>query len=281
MKTNVLLVRCPDQLGIISKISQCLFDYKANIIEADQHTSCIQGGEFFLRIEFCFDESQYSSASIQTAIQKMAQELKAKVSLHDTSEYLRTSILLSHYDHGLAELLYLWKNKELPIEITSIISNHDNYGEIAKYHDIPFHFVLADPKENSEAQILDLVQDNTDFLILARYMQIISESFLNNYGKNIINIHHSFLPSFKGADPYRQALERGVKVIGATAHFVTTDLDEGPIIAQKVENVTHRDCLDNLKQKGRILEKHTLAQAVSNYAEHRIISCKNKTIVFS
>ena len=279
MKSKVLLFQSPDKPGIIAQIAQCLYAHQANIIEADQHSSCAFGGDFFLRIEFCIENPQTTEKALDQALHEVAELLQAHIQIFDLDQPLRTAILLSQQDHCLHELLYLWTNQELPITISAIISNHDLYRDVAEQHNIPFHHIDASDKEAAEQNILAITQ-KTDFLILARYMQILNPEFLKHYGRDIINIHHSFLPSFKGANPYQQAFDRGVKVIGASAHFVTSDLDEGPLISQLVKTVSHRDCIDTLKQKGRILEKQTLAQAVRAYAKHRVIRSGHKTIVF-
>ncbi len=281
MKTVLLLLRCPDQMGIVAQLTQCLSHHECNIIEADQYRSEECDNTFFVRIAFAFIPEQHNIDAIFQDLNSIAEHLQASWSLHDLDHPLKVALLLSKDDHCLSELLYLWKSQELTIDITHIISNHHQHQKIATQHEIPFDYLDTSDKAQAEQKLLALTQDSTDFLILARYMQILSADFLMQYGKDVINIHHSFLPSFKGANPYQKAFNRGVKVIGATAHFITTDLDEGPIITQLVEPVSHKDNVNQLKQKGRVLEKHTLAQAVRHYSQHRIIRCKNKTVVFA
>jgi len=195
---------------------------------------------------------------------------------------MRMGILVSKTDHCLTDLLYRCRSGELDLEIACVVSNHPDQEALVKPLNIPYRYspVSKENTKETELEILEIIRDNTDFIVLARYMQILSAEFLDAYGKDVINIHHSFLPSFKGANPYQQAYDRGVKVIGATAHYVTQHLDEGPIIEQIVEKVTHRDHLEDLKRKSRNLEKAALANAIQAHIEHRIIRFQNKTIVF-
>ena len=282
METAVLLIQCPDQKGIVAKISDFVFRYDANIIRSDQHSTDPENGLFFMRLEFCFDPALVSAKHLEEEFAILARGLSAQWRIHYAGRRLRMGILVSKQDHCLCDLLYRWRSGELPVEIPFVISNHKDVETEAARYNIPFHYVpvSAETKSSQEALMLSLVKPATDFLVLARYMQILSEGFIGAYGKDLINIHHSFLPSFKGANPYRQAYERGVKIIGATAHFVTGDLDEGPIIDQIVERVSHRDSVEELVRKGRNLEKSALANAVRAQIEHRIILYRNKTIVF-
>jgi len=281
MEIAIVLMQCSDQKGIVAKVSDLVFRYGGNIIQSDQYTTDPENGRFFLRLAFYFDQQVVSKQHLENEFGILARGLHAEWRIHYYSTKLRMGILVSKYDHCLFDILYLRHSGELSVEIPFIISNHDTLREVAERYDVPFyHFpVTRDTKSEQEQRILSVAKD-TDFLVLARYMQIISDDFLKAYGKDIINIHHSFLPSFKGANPYRQAYERGVKVIGATAHYVTSDLDEGPIIEQVVEHVSHRDTIDALKSKGRNLEKRALANAIMAHLEHRIIRFENKTIVF-
>ena len=192
---------------------------------------------------------------------------------------MKCSILVSKEDHCLQELLYQWRSNSLNLQIDSIISNHNEYQKISEWYGVPFHYISSISKHESEKQIQALTQ-SVDVLVMARYMQILSAHFLNHFNRPVVNIHHSFLPSFPGAKPYHQAFARGVKLIGATAHYATEDLDEGPIIVQKVASVSHRDHIDDLKQLGRQLEKQCLVDAIRAIAEHRVIVYENKTIVF-
>ncbi len=280
MNTYILLFQCRDQRGIVAKISDFVFKYGGNIITADQYSTDFQSGYFFIRLEFVVSAKPGIKVSLEKGLNLIAKSFSAKFSLHDKHKPLRMGILVSQPSHCLAEILYLWKEKELRVEIPFVISNFAGHAECVKQYKIPFYFIPAASKNRKEAELLKLVLEKTDFLALARYMLLLSKSFLNAYGKDIINIHHGFLPSFKGADPYRQALSSGVKVIGATSHFVTEKLDEGPIIAQEVENVSHKDSLADLMRKGKNLEKKALIDAICAYLDYRVIKFNNKTIVF-
>ncbi len=282
METAVILIQCPDRTGIIARVSDFIFRKGANIIRSDQYSTDPRGGRFFMRIEFFFDPDTLRKKTLESEFDLLARELEASWEIHYAGTRMRMGILVSRQGHCLWDLLYRWDSGELPVDLTCVISNHENMRRPVEHYGVPFyHFsVSRETKPHQEKQILETLGDRTDFLALARYMQVLSGSFIEGYGRDIINIHHSFLPSFKGADPYRQAYERGVKVIGATSHFVTEDLDEGPIIEQVVERVTHKDSVDLLKRKGRNLEKIALANAVQAYIEHRIIRFGHKTIVF-
>ncbi len=283
MEIAVLLIECPDQPGIVAKVSDCIFRHGGNIVNLDQYTTDPYGGRFFTRIEFGFDGAAVERAELEAAMGELAASLDAQWAMHYRDHRLRMGVLVSKYDHCLVELLYRQRSRELPVDIPCVISNHPDLQPLAEQHGVPFIHIpfTAETHAESEQKVLEQVKDSTDFLVLARFMRILSEDFLKTYGKDIINIHHSFLPSFKGADPYRQAYNRGVKVIGATAHFATADLDEGPIIEQVVERVSHKDNIADLKRKGRMLEKQALANAVFAYIEHRIIRFANKTVVFT
>lgn len=281
MQESILLVQCPDQKGIVSKVSGFLFDHGANILSSHQYTSDPEGGLFFMRVRFVFDTAEHPIDEMESGLRTLATELSAYHELHHADATMRMAIVVSKFDHCLADILYRVSSGELRVEIPFVISNHETARELVERHGITYHH-LPVSKENrpeQEAEILGLIKEGSDFLILARYMQILSKDFLANYGKDVINIHHSFLPSFKGANPYRQAYDRGVKIIGATAHFATTDLDEGPIIEQAVGPVTHKDDVESLKGIGRNLEKLALSNAIRAYVEHRVIRHKNKTII--
>ncbi len=278
MKYFVMLLSCQDRSGIVHEITGTLLDLNANIIDADQYSSQDTQGVFFIRVKFVINQS-LSLSDISRSLNHLAEELNASIQIYDVEQPLKCSILVSKEDHCLQELLYHWKSSFLDIDIQSIISNHDCYQELAEWHSIPFHYVSSESKHLAETKIIELTQES-EILIMARYMQILSGDFLHNYNRPVINIHHSFLPSFAGAKPYHQAFARGVKVIGATAHYATQDLDEGPIIVQKVGSVSHRDTIDDLKAKGRQLEKQCLIEAIQAISEHRVIIHENKTIVF-
>jgi len=275
MNRYILLLNCLDRPGIVHDITGALLDLNANIIDADQHSTNDQQGLFFIRIEFVLDDA----VDVSNKVSALASGLSAEVQVVPLNQPLHCSVLVSKEDHCLQELLYQWRSGALNIVIDSIISNHDHYQSLADWYGIPFHYVASDSKHESETQILSLTS-TSDMLIMARYMQILSSEFLREYNRSVVNIHHSFLPSFVGAKPYHQAHKRGVKLIGATAHFATSDLDEGPIIAQRVAPVTHRHSVDDLVQMGKHLEKQCLSHAVQLMAEHRVIVHENKTIVF-
>lgn len=280
MHTYVLLFQCRDQKGIVAKLSDFIFQAGANIITADQHSTGPKGGYFFIRLEFVVDTPGRSKAALAKGLDIIAGKFGARFSLHDKDKPLRMGICVSRPGHCLAEILYLWKERELNVDIPFVISNFEDHREFVRQYKIPFYFIPATKNNRRETELLKITAENTDFLVLSRYMLVLSKKFLNAYGKDIINIHHGFLPSFKGKNPYKQALSSGVKVIGATSHFVTERLDEGPIIAQAVEQVSHKDTLDELVRKGRNLEKRALVDALAAYADYRVIKHDNKTIVF-
>lgn len=281
MNTAILIFQSKDQTGIVAHISGFLFEHGANIISADQYSTDFENGFFFMRIEFCWNQNQVTMETLQENFDKIATKLNAKWRMIDnTSTRLKIGIMASQTDHCLAELLYRWRSGELKIDIPFVIVNHDVHKDLVSSYNIPYFYLPANSQDRQESTLLEMVK-NTDCLVLARYMQILSDTFISQYGKDIINIHHSFLPSFKGANPYLQAYERGVKVIGATAHFVTHELDEGPIIEQTVEPVSHKDSVQDLINKGKHLEKLALARAVQLYCEYRIIRFQNKTVIFS
>jgi formyltetrahydrofolate deformylase len=282
METAVFLIQCTDQRGIVARISEFVFRYNGNIIQSDQHTTDPVNGQFFMRLEFCFDPDFVSHKHLEDEFGILARTLNAQWQIHYVRKRLRMGILVSKQDHCLLDILYLWKSKELRVDIPFVISNHENVRDSVEHYGIPFYFypMTETSKAQQERSILPMVIEKTDFLVLARYMQILSESFISSFNKPIINIHHSFLPSFKGANPYRQAYERGVKLIGATSHYVTADLDEGPIIEQVVDRVSHRDNVDTLMRKGKKLEQIALANALRAHTEFRVLRYSNKTIVF-
>jgi len=283
METAVFLIQCNDQRGIVARISDFVFRYNGNIIQSDQHTTDPENGQFFMRLEFCFDPDFVSQKHLEDEFGILARTLNAQWQIHYVRQRLRAGILVSKQDHCLLDILYQWKSNELSIDIPFVISNHEDVRESVEHYGIPFLYCPLNgvSKAQQEHSILSSVTDKTDFLVLARYMQVLSESFITLYNKPIINIHHSFLPSFKGANPYRQAYERGVKLIGATSHYITADLDEGPIIEQVVDRVSHRDNVDILMRKGKKLEQIALANALRAHTEFRILRYSNKTIVFS
>ncbi len=276
----ILLFQCRDRKGIVAKISDFIFRHGGNIITADQYSTDPQAGHFFMRVEFQVKDSPCTVASLERALASIAKRFRAQYKIYDRDKRLRMGIMVSAADHCLMDLLYLWRSGELRADIPFVLSNYPRHQEIVEQFNLPFYFIPAHKRDRREKDILSIVCPDSDFLVLARYMLVLSPNFLKKYGKDIINIHHGFLPSFKGADPYRQALEKGVKVIGATAHFVDNKLDAGPIISQEVEYVSHKDDLSSLIRKGRNLEKQALADAVFSYIQRRVIRYANKTIVF-
>lgn len=282
MHSMVLLIQCPDQPGIVAKVSDFVFKRNGNITDSSQHSTDPEVGRFFMRIEFNFGGRDTDFNGLKQEFGPLMDELDATWELHSSETLSRMALAVSKFDHCLVDLLYRVHSGEIRAEIPFIISNHIDAQSIAATYDIPFvHLpVTKDTKTEQERQLIETIIAHSDFLVLARYMQILSEEFLEQYAKPVINIHHSFLPSFIGANPYRQAFERGVKLIGATAHYATTNLDEGPIIEQVVDRVTHRDTVESLQSKGRSLEQQALGRAVKAHIEHRVIRWENKTIVF-
>lgn len=276
----ILLFQSKDQKGIVAGVSDFIFRKGGNIISAEQHSTDPENGQFFLRVGFHCDPPE-DAASLRTAFAACADAFGARWNIYDSRERMRMGIMVSKPDHCLFDLLYLWRSGELAVDIPFVISNHEPHRQIVSQFGVPFHFVPAVKTDRRETQVLELARGACDFLVLARYMLTLSPEFLASYAKDIINIHHGFLPSFKGAKPYHQAYAKGVKVIGATAHFVTDRLDEGPIICQQVESVSHRDDIASLIRKGKNLEKHALSSAIAAYAGHRVIRFEDKTIVFS
>ena len=280
MRKFILLFQCQDHKGIVAKISDFILKIGGNIITADQHSTDPEGGYFFIRVEFVLDNDQYSRQSLALAFNPVAQESGASWNLYDREDILRMGIFVSEPEHCLADLLYLWNSGELKVKIPFVLSNYEKHRKLVSGYNIPFYYVPANKDNRRESELLTCAFAATDFLVLARYMLVFSPDFLQKYNKDIINIHHGFLPSFKGADPYGQALKKGVKVIGSTVHFVDNQLDEGPIIAQEVEYVSHKDSLQDLIRKGKHVEKRALAHALFSYVDYRIIKHENKTIVF-
>jgi len=282
--TARLLISCADGPGIVAAVSNFLFHHGANITALDQYSTDPEGGRFFMRLEFQTPHLDLSRALLYQSFQDT---VAARYNMDWTVSFARDrkkmAILVSKYDHVLNELLWRWSREDIEADITMVISNHSDLKNTVENFQVPFYHipVSALNKEDVEKEILTLLDGRADLVVLARYMQILSEDFVSRYENKIINIHHSFLPAFVGANPYLQALERGVKVIGATAHYVTKELDMGPIINQDVVHVSHRDTVGNLKEKGRNVERNVLAQAVGWHLEDRIIVTGNKTIVFS
>ena len=280
--TATLLVSCPDRPGLVAKIANFIYANGGNIIHADQHTD-LTTNLFLTRIEWQLEGFNLPREVISTAFAAIAKPIEAHWQLHFSDSTPRLAIWVTKQNHCLLDLLWRQKAGELPTQIPLIISNHSNLQHIAQQFNIDFHH-LSITKENKfeqEARQLELLKEyKIDLVVLAKYMQILSEDFVVQF-PNIINIHHSFLPAFAGANPYQRAYERGVKIIGATAHYVTKDLDEGPIIEQEVTHVSHRDTVKDLIRKGKDLERLVLARAVRLHLQNRVLVYGNRTVVFS
>jgi formyltetrahydrofolate deformylase len=280
----ILLVQCPDRPGIVAAISGFLFRHGANITDFDQHTSTEGPGVYFTRLEFQIAKLDLPLEDLKAAFAlDVARPFAMDWRLSLSSDRKRLAILVSKHDHALLELLWTWRRGDLRADVVQVISNHPDLKAAVEGLGVLFAHVpnSKDGRDRAEAQMGALLDGKADVLVLARYMQIVSGAFVARWPNRIINIHHSFLPAFVGADPYRQAFERGVKVVGATAHYVTPELDAGPIIDQDVARVSHRDSVDDLKNLGRELERRVLARAVRWECEDRIIVHGNKTVVFA
>ena len=278
----ILLLSCPDSKGLVAKISSFISDGGGNIISLNEHVDTLER-TFFFRVVWDMDNFSIPASELEEAFTPLAKKLNATWKIHFTGKKLRVAVFVSKYEHCLQELLWRQRLEEYPVEIPLIISNHNNAASMAEYHRIPFHIFPVTPenKLEQEKKELELLADNNiDAVVLARYMQVLTPGFIMHYPGRIINIHHSFLPAFMGGNPYKQAYERGVKIIGATSHYVTEDLDEGPIIEQDIVRISHRDTTEDLIRKGRDLERIVLARAVYFHAEHRILLNGRKTIVF-
>ncbi|MGY6247357.1 formyltetrahydrofolate deformylase [Bosea thiooxidans] len=282
--TAILTLSCPNRPGIVAAVSTLLFEAGCNILDAQQFDDT-ETGRFFMRVVFNRLEGSQPHEAIAAAVTTLAQRFTMELNLREVTQKKRVMLLVSKFDHCLADLIYRWRIGELPMEITGIVSNHAReHIASTDLGDLPFHHmpVTRQSKMEQEAEIWRLIQETkTDLVILARYMQILSDGFSAKLSGRCINIHHSFLPGFKGAKPYHQAHERGVKLIGATAHYVTPDLDEGPIIEQDVERISHRDTPDDLVRKGRDIERRVLARAVLHHLEDRVLLNGQKTVVFT
>jgi formyltetrahydrofolate deformylase len=281
---TILALSCPDRPGIVAAVSTLLAEAGCNIRDAQQFDD-LETGRFFMRVVFDRLEGARSATEIRGLFDELAARFKMSVSLRDATARKRVLLLVSKFDHCLADLIYRWRIGELPMEITAIVSNHAReHIASTDLGDLPFHHmpVNRQTKMEQEAELWRLIQDTqSDLVVLARYMQVLSDGLSAKLVGRCINIHHSFLPGFKGAKPYHQAHERGVKLIGATAHYVTSDLDEGPIIEQDVERISHRDTPDDLVRKGRDIERRVLARAVRYHLEDRVLLNGKKAVVFT
>lgn len=281
--TARLLISCLDKPGIVVAVSQCLHNHGANILGSSQHTTNPYRGKFFMRMVFDLDNLNLARSTFEQNFKEIAAKFAMNWFITYSNERKRMAIMVSKYEHCFLELLWRHERGELDVDIPLIISNHQTLKNLANSFNIPYYYlpVTKENKSTQEKQVLEILQEQQiDFIVLARYMQILSPNFVAHYPKNIINIHHSFLPAFIGANPYKKAYERGVKLIGATAHYVTNNLDEGPIIEQDVERVSHRNNLQDLKHIGRDIERRVLVKAVAAHIEDRIIVSENKTVVF-
>jgi formyltetrahydrofolate deformylase len=281
--TATLLVCCPDRRGIVAALAQTLYGHGANILEADQHTDRV-AGVFFQRIHFDLAELHTDRSALEHAIREVAERLGMRWQLAYADRLERVAIFVSRTDHCLWDLLLRHQAGELRCEIPLIVSNHPDHRRVAEQFGIPYHvFAMGpgDPGEVEQKQLALLAEHGIDLVVLARYMRILSGAFLDRFGRPVINIHHSFLPAFSGGRPYHQAYERGVKLIGATAHYATRDLDEGPIIEQDVIRASHRHSVEELVRAGRDVERTVLSRAVRWHLEHRVLVHGNRTVVFA
>jgi formyltetrahydrofolate deformylase len=278
--TSRLLLACPDQPGLIAAVSGFLAEAGANIVDADQHSS--DEGRFFMRMVFTLPSEQDREALYRRFEEEIAGPLQMDHRFAEASESKRLAIMVSREDHCLSDLLWRWRSGELGADLVGIVSNHPDHADQVSSLGLPYHHVpvAKDRKEEAEGQILELLAGKIDVLVLARYMQILSSDFLQRLEAPAINIHHSFLPAFVGADPYARAHERGVKLIGATAHYVTAELDAGPIIDQDVTRVSHRDEIVDLVRIGRDIERLVLSRAVKAHLDDRVLLDGARTIVF-
>jgi formyltetrahydrofolate deformylase len=282
-ETAILLIKCPDRPGIIAAISAFLFAHRANIIDLDQHSTDDVPGVYFMRLELQTASLDVDVAELRRRFaDEVARPFAMEWRLETGNERKRVAVLVSKHDHALMELLWEWRRGDLRADLDLVVSNHPDLRGAVEAFGIPFHHVpnARDRRAAAEAEMSALLE-RADLVVLARYMQIVSAELVARWPNRMINIHHSFLPAFIGADPYRQAWDRGVKIVGATAHYVTADLDAGPIIEQDVGRVSHRHDVEDLKRIGRDLERRVLARAVKWHCEDRVIVHENKTVVFA
>ena len=276
----VLTLSCPDRRGIVHAVSGFLLEHGGNIEEAAQYNDH-DTGLFFMRVQFACDS--LDDAALRARLAPFAEPFGMQWQLHTTSQPMRTVIMVSKEGHCLNDLLFRWKSGLLPLDIRAIVSNHREFYQLAASYNVPFHHipVTAATKPQAEAKQYEIIEaEGAELVVLARYMQVLSDDLCRKLAGRAINIHHSFLPSFKGAKPYYQAHDRGVKLIGATAHYVTADLDEGPIIEQDVARVDHTDAVEDLTALGRDTESQVLARAVKWHSEHRVLLNGHKTVIF-
>jgi formyltetrahydrofolate deformylase len=281
---HILTLSCANRPGIVARVSAALFDGGFNILDAQQFDDT-ETGNFFMRVEFNAAKADADIEALRGAFKTMAGDLGMAWTMRPSEQLKRVALMVSRFDHCLVDLLYRWRSGEMPMEPVAIIANYprDIYAHI-DFGGIPFHYlpVTRQTRMEQEALVWETIKSSrADLVVLARYMQILSDGLAAKLQGRCVNIHHSFLPGFKGAKPYHQAHERGVKLIGATAHFVTSDLDEGPIIEQDVERISHRDTPEVLVRKGRDIERRVLARAVANVLDDRVLLNHGKTVIFS
>lgn len=278
----ILLISCPDRKGLVAAISDFLFQHNGNILHADQHQDADQD-LFLMRVEWSLEGFDIPLEQFAELFAPIAERFQMDWRLATTEKRTRVAILVSKYDHCLVDLLYRHQSGEINCEIPLIISNHPDTQRLADFYGIPFHYIEVNKTNKAEAEAAQMAlidEHQIDLVVLARYMQVLSPVFVARYPRRIINIHHSFLPAFEGAKPYHRAYAKGVKLIGATSHYVTEILDDGPIIEQDVTRISHRDALEDLIQKGRDLEKVVLSRAVRWHVESRILEYAKKTVIF-
>ncbi|MCR2802356.1 formyltetrahydrofolate deformylase [Paenibacillus soyae] len=278
-----ILISCPDRPGIVAAVSHFLYEHGANIVQSDQYTMDPEGGMFFIRFEFVLNDLEKELPVLVEDFSRVSDRFEMKWHIFRASRKKRLAVFVSKEDHCLLELLWQWQAGDLDADIAMVISNHPDMRQLVESFGIPYHHipVTPDTKAEAERKQMEVVGDKADLIVLARYMQIISPKFIEQFPNRIINIHHSFLPAFVGGKPYAQAYNRGVKIIGATAHYVTEELDGGPIIEQDVQRVSHRDNVEDLKRIGRTIERVVLARAVKWHIEDRVLVHQNKTVVFN
>jgi len=280
----ILTLSCANRPGIVAKVSAALFDAGFNILDAQQFDD-VETGNFFMRVVFNAAAEKADPSGFEAAFKAVAEPFKMAWTMRPEAQKRRVAILVSRFDHCLVDLIYRWRSGEMPMEVAAILANYprEAYAHV-DFDGAPFHYVpiTKETKMEQEAEVLAIIrQAKADLVVLARYMQVLSDGLAAKLKGRCVNIHHSFLPGFKGARPYHQAHARGVKLIGATAHFVTSDLDEGPIIEQDVERISHRDTPDDLVRKGRDIERRVLARAISYVLEDRVLLNGGKTVVFA
>ncbi|HYD34316.1 MAG TPA: formyltetrahydrofolate deformylase [Methylophilaceae bacterium] len=280
--TAILLINCPDRKGLVAAIADFLYQHNANILHADQHQDA-ENKLFLMRVEWDLNDFAIEPDDFAKHFAPIAERFEMDWELKLSQKRPRLAIMVSQYDHCLVDLLHRHNSGELACDIPLIISNHRDTERLAEFHGIPFHYIPVTKETKAEAEAKQFAlfdAHEIDLIVLARYMQILSPDFVKRYPERIINIHHSFLPAFIGARPYHRAHERGVKLIGATSHYVTEVLDEGPIIEQDIARISHRDQVEDLIQKGRDLERIVLSRAVRWHIENRILLYANKTVIF-